>query len=106
MNHYFPNRYDICKPKKGFHAQHDEKLFNENFSKDLNYKYGFKLLNQLLKEKGEFIPPLINIYMRLSDTMITFGSAKNPDFGNVEEIGILIKIDDIHKSMKDRHLNY
>ena len=63
-------------------------------------------MNKLLKERGEYIPPLINIYMGLSKTMITFGTAQNPDFGDVEETGILVTIADILQEVKDRHIHY
>ena len=106
MSHYFPNRPDLCYPKGELNAPHDEALFNELFEKGLTYEEGFKLLNKLLKERGEYVPPLINIYMGLSKTMITFGTAQNPDFGDVEETGILVTIADILQQVKDRHINY
>ncbi|MEQ9007410.1 MAG: hemolysin, partial [Ekhidna sp.] len=76
------------------------------FATEMNYQDGFKLLHKLLKERGEFVPPLINIYMSLSDTMMTFGTAQNPDFGDVEETAILVTISDIHPEVIDRHVNY
>lgn len=106
MNHYFPNRPDLCSPKPELHAPYDDTLFNEHFEKGLPYEEGFKLLHKLLKERGEYIPPLINIYMGLSKTMITFGTAQNPDFGDVEETGVLVTIADIHPEVTDRHINY
>ncbi|MEQ8628852.1 GNAT family N-acetyltransferase [Ekhidna sp.] len=106
MAHYFPNRLGLCEPKKELFAGFDDKLFKEHFDKDLSYQDGFKLLHKLLKERGEFIPPLINIYMSLSDTMMTFGTAQNPDFGDVEETAILVTIEDIHQEVIDRHVNY
>jgi len=57
-----------------------------------------------VREKGEFIPPLVNIYMNLSATMKTFGTAVNPEFGNVEETGILVTISDIYIEKKERHM--
>ncbi|MEM9326592.1 MAG: GNAT family N-acetyltransferase [Bacteroidota bacterium] len=106
MSHYFPNRPDLCFPKEELDAPHDKALFHELFDPELDYEDGFKLLNKLLKERGEYIPPLINIYMGLSETMITFGTAQNPDFGDVEETGIMVTIADIHQEVKDRHMNY
>lgn len=106
MNHYFPNRTDLCTPKPELHAGYDDSIFNEHFDKSLPYAEGFKLLNKLLKERGEWVPPLINIYMSLSETMITFGTAQNPDFGDVEETGVLVTIADIHQEVTDRHINY
>ena len=45
--------------------------------------------------------------MKLSDTMKTFGTTDNPEFGDVEETGILINICDTNESQRQRHLkNY
>ena len=106
LSHYFPNRPDLCNPKPELYSPFDDSIFKENFGNNTPYDEGFKLLHKLLKERGEWIPPLINIYMNLSKTMITFGTAVNPDFGEVEETGVLITIDDIHQEVKDRHVNY
>ena len=39
--------------------------------------------------------------------MLTFGTALNEDFGDVEETGILVTISDIYDMKKERHLkNY
>jgi hypothetical protein len=42
--------------------------------------------------------------MNLSLTMRTFGTALNTKFGEVEETGILISIEDIYSEKKDRHI--
>ncbi|MEP1097110.1 MAG: GNAT family N-acetyltransferase [Cyclobacteriaceae bacterium] len=106
LAHYFPNRPELCEPKPEFYAGFDEKIFNEHFDASIEYADGFKLLHKLLKERGEWIPALFNIYMNLSPTMITFGTALNPDFGDVEETGILVTLADIHQEITDRHINY
>jgi hypothetical protein len=74
--------------------------------KDLDFKEGFKVLNQYVRERGTFIPPLMNIYMNLSPTMRTFDTAVNADFGDVEETGILVTIADIYLEKKERHLDF
>ena len=73
---------------------------------DLDFKEGFKVLNQYVRERGTFIPPLMNIYMNLSPTMRTFDTAVNSDFGAVEETGILVTIADIYADKKERHLEF
>jgi hypothetical protein len=73
---------------------------------NLDFKEGFKVLNQFVRERGTFIPPLMNIYMNLSPTMRTFDTAVNKDFGAVEETGILVTIDDIYIEKKERHLEF
>jgi len=63
-----------------------------------------KILVDLVKSLGEFIPPLVNSYMNLSETMRFFGTVLHIHFGDVEESGILIAIGDIRKEKKDRHI--
>ena len=74
--------------------------------KGKEFKEAIKELSLFCRSKGENIPPLINNYMQLSSTMKSFGTASNPDFGGVEETGILVTIDDIFEAKKERHLNY
>jgi hypothetical protein len=38
--------------------------------------------------------------------MKTFGTAENVEFGNVEETGILITIDDIYPDKTERHMAF
>ncbi len=105
MHHFFPDNENLMKPIHPL-IQNYDKEYVENQLKGLDFKDGFKVLNSALKEKGEFIPPLVNIYMNLSSTMKTFGTAVNPDFGSVEETGILITIADIFQEKKERHMNF
>ena len=58
-----------------------------------------------IRSLKEHVPPLFNAYMNLSSTMRAFGSAVNPTFGGVEEMGILVTIDDIYDYKKDRHIS-
>jgi hypothetical protein len=105
MHHYFPDKDNLMKP---FHplVQNYDKAYVESQLDSLDFKDGFKVLNGHVRDKGEFIPPLVNIYMNLSPTMRTFGTAVNPDFGNVEETGILVTIADIFQDKKERHINF
>ena len=42
--------------------------------------------------------------MNLSPTMKVFGTAINDEFGDVEETGILITINDIYPEKRQRHI--
>jgi hypothetical protein len=105
MHHYFADRDNLMKP---FHplVQNYDKAYVDSQLDGLDFKDGFKVLNGHVRDKGEFIPPLVNIYMNLSPTMRTFGTAVNPEFGNVEETGILVTIADIFLDKKERHINF
>ncbi len=103
MHHYFPDKDRLMKPYHPLVQQYD-RAYVENQLKGLDFKDGFKVLNAYVRERGENVPPLVNIYMHLSPTMKTFGTAVNPDFGGVEETGILVTIGDIYQEKKERHI--
>ena len=68
-----------------------------------SYAEDYKTLIREIRNYRENIPPLINSYMSLSPSMRVFGTVVNPDFGNVEETGILITISDIYPKKSERH---
>lgn len=105
MHHYFPDKDNLMQPHHPLQQDYDRQAFDD-LLEEHPFKEGFKVLNSFVKERNEFIPPLVNIYMNLSPTMKTFGTAVNPEFGNVEETGILVTISDIYAEKKERHLNY
>jgi putative hemolysin len=106
LYHYFPDadKLVVAKPHLKKSITHDIQAFLTQL-KSLEFKAGHQLLNQIVKEHGETVPPLINSYMNLSSTMKTFDTAYNPDFGDVDETCILVNMLDIYDSKKDRHLN-
>ena len=105
MHRFFPDREHLMAPKHPLQQNFDPTFIDEQL-KGLDFKDAFRVLNGLIRDKGEFIPPLVNIYMNLSPTMKTFGTAVNPEFGGVEETGILVTIDDIFPEKKERHMDY
>lgn len=98
---YFPDSTGFVVPKNPIDFEFDtvKNLFFGN-----NYDADYKKLNAMVRKVGEKIPPLVNAYMNLSPSMITFGTVENDAFGGVEETGILINIADIYNSKKDRHI--
>lgn len=69
-----------------------------------NFKDNYKVLNQEVRKFGINVPPLVNAYMSLSPKMRVFGTAINHEFGEVEETGILIAINEILEDKKKRHI--
>lgn len=106
MNHYFPDKERLVWPKEGLKLGYETNIPNEpNPFIGLDYKEGYKELNTRIRAYGENIPPLINTYMNLSPTMVTFGTALNDEFGEVEETGIMIRLADVYESKKHRHMD-
>ena len=69
-----------------------------------DFKEDYKILNSEVRKLGYNIPPLVNAYMGLSPTMKMFGTAINDEFGDVEETGILIAVDEIREEKRRRHI--
>jgi hypothetical protein len=69
-----------------------------------DYDTDYSMLRTHLKELGELIPPLMISYLGLTRTMKTFGTARNPEFGNVDETAILITIADINQGARARFI--
>ena len=105
LHRFFPDKSGLMKAYFPLQIESDPAIFDELIM-GMDYKEAFKILNTFTREHGEFIPPLMNIYMNLSPTMMTFDTAINPEFGNVEETGILVKISDIYPDKKERHIDF
>ena len=70
-----------------------------------DFKSDYRILNTAVRRLGFNIPPLVNAYMGLSPTMRVFGTAVNHEFGNVEETGILIAVNEILEEKRMRHID-
>ena len=100
---HFPDKDNLVTPIKPVEIETDiNELASILCEEKLNPDY--RILNREIRELGTKIPPLVNSYMGLSPTMRCFGTAINDTFGNVEETGILITIDEMEKSKVLRHI--
>jgi len=103
LRRFFPDPEKLAYPHDPVLLKTDPGVFEKIFSGS-DYDENYRLLQQFVRSRRENIPPLVNAYMNLSSTMKFFGTALNRSFGDVEESGIIIKIDDIYGAKKDRHL--
>jgi hypothetical protein len=103
LHKYFPDRENLVTPKFPRGITTDIRELMAIFT-GKDYQANYKILSQNVRRLNETIPPLINAYMNLSPSMLTFGTALNDTFGDVEETGILVTISDIYDVKKDRHL--
>jgi len=104
MKTYFPDKDNLVVPIDPMELSYDMRDFAKEI-KGKDYKEGHAYLNQQVRALGENIPPLINSYMNLSPSMRTFGTCLNPEFGDVEETGILLTLADVYDSKKERHFD-
>ena len=104
MNRYFPDRERLIVAREPAPYRTDITDIEQLFAPFDDYTSALPALNQFVRAQGENLPPLINAYMSLSPSMKTFGTARNPEFGNVEETGIIVTITDIYAAKKARHV--
>jgi hypothetical protein len=104
MQKYFGDKGKLVYPYKSLEISTPQALLSDMFIGG-SYEKDYKILVQQVRMRHENIPPLVNTYMNLSATMLFFGTSLNPGFGDVEESGILVTVDDIYDFKKDRHLS-
>lgn len=104
LNKHFPDPDNLILPTKPLQLEHDPAELERLFCKE-SFKEDYIILNREVRNLGYNIPPLVNAYMSLSPTMKMFGTAINYGFGDVEETGILIAIDEITESKRVRHID-
>lgn len=103
LNKYFPDPEMLVTPLTPLNTGADDAAIERIFNGG-NFKEDYKILNSRVRELGYNIPPLVNAYMSLSPKMKMFGTAINDEFGDVEESGIFMAIDDIFEDKKRRHI--
>lgn len=104
LKKHFNDKENLIIPIKPLKIETPEDELSAFFCKD-NFKEDYRILNKHIRELGYNIPPLINAYMSLSPTMKLFGTAINYGFGDVEETGILIAVDEILEDKRVRHID-
>ena len=103
LHKHFGDAERLVYPNDPLRIETDPALLEKLFSES-DFKSDYKILNTEVRKLGYNIPPLVNAYMGLSPTMRMFGTAVNHEFGEVEETGILIAVDEILEEKRMRHI--
>ena len=104
LKKYFDDKDNLIIPMKPLELETDSKELEALFC-GKTFREDYLVLNREIRKMGYNIPPLVNAYMGLSPTMRLFGTAINYGFGDVEETGILIAIDEIFEEKRKRHID-
>ena len=104
LKKHFDDKENLITPMKPLIIETDPRELEALFCQD-DFKEDYKILNREIRALGYNIPPLVNAYMGLSPTMKLFGTAINNGFGDVEETGILIAVDEILEEKRVRHID-
>ena len=103
LKKHFDDKEKLIVPYHPLQLEADTEDLKKLFVAD-DFKEDYKVLNSEVRKLGYNIPPLVNAYMGLSPTMKMFGTAINDEFGDVEETGILIAVDEIREEKRKRHI--
>lgn len=104
LNKHFGDNDRLVYPTDPLQITTDEKYLSDLFC-EKEFREDYHILNTEVRKLGFNIPPLVNAYMSLSPTMRVFGTAINHEFGEVEETGILIAVDEILEEKRMRHID-
>ena len=104
LHKHFADKESLIVPMKPLEIEADPKELEQLFC-EKEFKKDYLILNSEIRKLGYNIPPLVNAYMSLSPTMKLFGTAINYGFGDVEETGILIAIEEIFEQKRVRHID-
>jgi len=104
LKKHFDDKDKLIIPMKPLELETDPKELESLFG-GTSFKDDYRVLNGEIRKLGYNIPPLVNAYMSLSPTMKLFGTAINYGFGDVEETGILIAVDEILEEKRVRHID-
>ena len=104
LKKHFDDKEHLIIPMKPLQLESDVREFEALLS-GKDFKDDYRILNREIRKLGYNIPPLVNAYMSLSPTMKLFGTAINYGFGDVEETGILIAVDEILEEKRQRHID-
>lgn len=103
LRKHFPDNDKLVVPFEPLQLVTDEAELAAMFCKD-EFKEDYRILKQEVHNYGVAIPPMLSAYLGLAVTMKIFGTAINHDFGNVEETGLLIAVDDIYDEKRKRYI--
>lgn len=104
LNKHFGDKEGLIVPMKPLIIESDISELEKIFTED-DFRSDYRILNREIRNLGYNIPPLVNAYMSLSPTMKLFGTAINYGFGDVEETGMLIAVDEILEEKRVRHID-
>lgn len=106
LNRFFSDKDELIKAKAPIEIslnikKQADSIFNLNEDAQANYK----MLQKAVRNEGETIPPMFNAYIGLTDTMRTFGTTIDPEFGYTFETGIMITMADLLETKRKRYID-
>lgn len=104
---HFPDNEGLVSPQPHLNLPilADESELDKLFVADTDVE-NYEILSKEVRQRGASVPPLVKAYFNLSPSIRSFGTALNPGFGNVEETGLMVTIEDIYPEKLERHTTF
>lgn len=103
LQKHFSDKDNLVEPVEPLVIETDKSELDAIFCSE-NFKENYRTLKQEVHKFGLTIPPMVNAYIGLSPKMKIFGTAINYSFGDVEETGLLIAVDELLEEKKIRYI--
>ncbi|MDR2853853.1 MAG: GNAT family N-acetyltransferase [Prevotellaceae bacterium] len=104
LRRYCPDPDQLITPNKPTPISEEHRRVANALFRNKNAADGYKALQKAVRADNQTIPPLINAYVGLTETMRSFGTIYDATFGNVFETGIMITIPDLLEVKQKRYI--
>lgn len=104
LDKHFHDHDDLVRPKDLFTMSDSAKLMAEKVLLETTPEDDYRLLIKAVRAEGQNVPALFNAYIGLTNTMKFFDTIKDDDFGAVYESGIMVIMDDLLETKKQRYI--
>lgn len=104
MNKHFYDHEGLIIPHEPVHVSKENQQLAKTIFTENNPSDDYKLLIRAVRHEGENVPAMFNAYLTLTATMKVFGTILDHDFGSVYETGMMVIMDDLHETKKQRYV--
>ncbi len=104
LNKHFHDESKLIQPKEEVTVSNVTKRIAKKIFVEDSPVDDYKLLIKAVRAEGHNVPALFNAYIGLTNTMKFFGTIKDDDFGSVYESGIMVIMDDLLETKKQRYI--
>ncbi len=99
-----PDPDNLIYPKIPVAVSEESKKIAQVVLTEKNAEGNYKALQKTIRHIGTTVPPMFNAYIGLTDTLRMFGSMIDPDFGGTYESAIMLTMDDLTESKRQRYI--
>lgn len=104
MNLHCPDPDNLVYPKVPVSVSEESKKIASVILTEENAAANYRALQKTVRLIGTTVPPMFNAYIGLTDTLRMFGTMIDEDFGGTYESAIMLTMDDLIESKRQRYI--